>query len=384
MNHRQRAVAVLSYQDYDRLPLVHFGFWDETLRTWARQGHVSDEEARSWQDGNHIDLAIGRRLGFDFNWYSVFGCQVNLFPPIETRVIERFSDGSRTVLDGNGAIILEKEGVTSIPKEIDHLFKGRKEWEEIYKPRLQWSPERIEKASVSIVSGSVTFENGGRAALQDGERETPLGLWCGSLFGYIRDWLGVVGLSYLTADDEGLLNEIIATLGNLAYEGLKATLATGVSFDFGHFWEDICFRSGPLVNPRLFYAKVGPHYRRMTRLLNEHGIHIVSLDCDGWIDLLIPTWFENGVNTMFPIEVGTWGASIAPWRARYGRELRGIGGMNKVLFSHDYAAIDAEVERLKALVDLGGYIPCPDHRLAPDARWENVQYYCERMRHAFG
>jgi len=54
-----------------------------------------------------------------------------------------------------------------------------------------------------------------------------------------------------------------------------------------------------------------------------------------------------------------------------------------VVFAHDYAAIDAEVERLKPLVELGGYIPCPDHRIAPDAKWENVQYYCEKMRRTF-
>ena len=43
--------------------------------------------------------------------------------------------------------------------------------------------------------------------------------------------------------------------------------------------------------------------------------------------------------------------------------------MNKVVFAHDYAAIDAEIERLKPLVELGGYVPCPDHRIPPDARW---------------
>jgi uroporphyrinogen decarboxylase len=110
----------------------------------------------------------------------------------------------------------------------------------------------------------------------------------------------------------------------------------------------------------------------------------VSLDCDGCIDALVPIWLENGVNTMFPIEVGTWKASIAPWRKEYGKAVRGVGGMNKVVFSHDRAAIDAEVERLRPLVDLGGYIPCPDHRIAPDAKWDNVQYYCERMHAVFG
>lgn len=82
---------------------------------------------------------------------------------------------------------------------------------------------------------------------------------------------------------------------------------------------------------------------------------------------------------MFPIEVGTWDASIAPWREKYGKELRGVGGMNKNVFSHDFAAVDAEIERLKSLIALGGYIPCPDHRIAPDAKWENVRHYCEKM-----
>jgi uroporphyrinogen decarboxylase len=45
----------------------------------------------------------------------------------------------------------------------------------------------------------------------------------------------------------------------------------------------------------------------------------------------------------------------------------------------DHAAVDQEIERLKRLVDLGGYIPCPDHRIADDAEWDNVLYYCERM-----
>ena len=57
--------------------------------------------------------------------------------------------------------------------------------------------------------------------------------------------------------------------------------------------------------------------------------------------------------------------------------------MDKRVFALDYAAIDREIERLKPLVALGGYIPCPDHRLPPETKWENVQYYCERFREEF-
>jgi len=57
--------------------------------------------------------------------------------------------------------------------------------------------------------------------------------------------------------------------------------------------------------------------------------------------------------------------------------------MNKHALSADQAAVDAEIERLRPLVDLGGFLPCPDHRLPPDTKWELVQYYCDRMRRVF-
>jgi hypothetical protein len=139
-----------------------------------------------------------------------------------------------------------------------------------------------------------------------------------------------------------------------------------------------------LISPDFFARKVGPHYLRITHLLHEHGIDLVSVDCDGVIDSLLPIWLENGVNTMFPIEVGTWNGSIEPWRKRYGRVLRGVGGVRKAIFAEDRNAIDHEIERLRPLVELGGYLPCPDHRIPPNAEWDLVRYYCDRMRSVFG
>lgn len=397
MNNRERAMAILNYRSYDRLPLVHFGFWNETLAKWAAEGHITPELARAWADGNAADYEIGAKLGFDFNWYRVFGVYTNLLPPFERKVLEVMEDGTRKEVNADGVVILQKDDATGIPTEIDHLFKGRKEWDALFKPRLLPDEKRIYRPE-PVIGDLQTGDQADalrrrfRSHIQEivdevqcTDRDRPLGLMCGSLYGRIRDIVGMVNLSYLQADDPALFDEMIVTFADLCYWATEKALETyGDNWDFGHFWEDICFRSGPLVSPRVFKQKVGPHYRRITDLLNRHGIHIVSLDCDGKIDALIPTWFENGVNTMFPIEVGTWQASIAPWREKYGPELRGVGGMDKKVFAYDYAAIDAEIERLKPLVELGGYIPCPDHRLAPDAKWENVQYYCDQMRKTFG
>ena len=268
--------------------------------------------------------------------------------------------------------MIQKDDATGIPAEVDHTLKDRQTWEKHYLPRLQFSEDRLTASEERL------------DALRKGDWEDPLGVWAGSLYGKIRNWLGLVNSAYIQVDDPDLFDEMIDTVGELCYQCVTFSLELGVPFDYAAMWEDICFKSGPLINPRVFREKVGPHYARLTALLREHGIDIVSIDCDGKIDELVPIWLDNGVNTMFPIEVGTWQASIAPWREQYGRELRGVGGMDKKVFAYDYAAVDAEVERLRPLVDLGGYIPCPDHRIPPDAKWENVQYYCDRMRQVFG
>jgi uroporphyrinogen decarboxylase len=360
-------MAILNYKNADRLPIVHFGFWWETLEKWHREGHLTHEEAVGWYDGNTIDKEISKKLGFDFNWSTCFSGKTALNPVFEEKVLGELPNGGKKFLNNEGAIVLQKDGVSSIPMEIDHLLKDRESWETHYLPRLQYTADRISKQEVERI------EN------ESATREFPLAIHLGSLYGNIRNWLGVEGLSYLYCDDEDLYDEIINTVGELCYNVAEKTLSLGAGFDYAHFWEDICFKNGPLVNPRIFREKVGPHYKRLTDLVKSYGIDIISLDCDGVIDALIPVWLENGVNTMFPIEVGTWNANIAPWREQYGKDLRGVGGMDKRVFAYDYAAIDKEVERLKALVSLGGYIPCPDHRIPPDAKWENVQYYCQRM-----
>lgn len=369
MTNRERALAVLRYQKYDRLPLVHFGWWTETIEKWTAEGHLTKDEAKQCGDGNDPDIAA-KKLGFDFNWQNMFYSNSDPMPKFEREVLKEFPDGSRHVRDRLGAVVVENPNASGIPAEIDHLLKDRASWETHYKKRMEWKDERVDKKALDQLKGK--------------ERKDPLGLHCGSLYGDIRDMMGVEGISYLYADDECLYREIIDTMGELCYRKVKTVLESGVKFDFAHFWEDICFKNGPLVVPTIFEEYVGPHYKRITDMVRASGIDIISLDCDGWIDALIPIWLDNGVNTMFPIEVGTWNASIAPWRKKYGKKILGVGGMNKTVFAHDKAAIDAEVERLKPLVELGGYIPCPDHRIPPDAKWDMVQYYCEKMHKVFG
>ena len=373
MNNRERAMAVLNYEKYDKMPIVHFGYWGELLHKWHQEGHLTQEEANGYGDGNQIDMQIAKKLGFDFCWTCQGGAHNGLMPGFEYKVLERRPDGFVIHQNGNGLIEETRPGAGSIPATVGTLMTGRDAWEELYKPKLQPSNKRYGNPE-QLAGLKTSFDN---------MTEQPAGLHVGSLYGAVRDMLGVEAISYLYADDEDLYIEIINTIGTLSYENLKVLLESGIKPDFLHFWEDICFKNGPLVHPAVFEEYVGPHYKKITDLGRKYGVNIASLDCDGCIDKLVPIWLENGVNTMFPIEVGTWEASIEPWRKEYGKELRGVGGTNKNVFALDFKAVDGEIERLKPLVELGGFIPCPDHRLPPHAKWDNVRYYCDQLRKIF-
>lgn len=369
MTHRERLLAVLNYEKADRIPVVHFGFWGEALQKWVREGHITAELANTCGDGTPSDRIISEKIGFDYNYFTVAFPKSGMGPlsyNFEQKKVGETPDGFELWQNPYGVIEKHRGDAGSIPAEVDHVLKNRTSWEEHFLPRMQFSEDRI--------------DSGYLQSLKNRDMEYPLGIYCGSMYGTLRDFMGVEGISYLYADDEDLFAEMIQTTGDLWYNIVKAELESGVTFDFAHFWEDICFKNGPLVSPSVFREYVLPQYKRITDLVKSYGIRNVSVDCDGFIDALIPVWLDGGVNTMFPIEYGTWHASIAPWREKYGKTIRGVGGMCKHVFEQDYAAVDAEIERLKPLIALGGYIPCPDHRITPEAKWENIQYYCEKLR----
>lgn len=368
MTNRERAMNLLHFKPVDRLPAVHFGYWPELLQEWAEQGKISPELAQNNYDGSPAERELDRIIGWDFNWYTTVGAANGLFPPFEPTVLEVLPDGSRRVQNRDGLIERVKPGAGSIPSEDDYQLKNRAAFETLYLPKMQFSPDRIDLD---------TFRTFNETRPQD----VPVGLYLGSVLGDIRNMVSVTGMSYLLYDeDEDLFADIVDAYADMQYRCAEAILKTGAKFDFAHYWEDICFKNGPLLSPETFDELCAKHYKKRNDLCHQYGIEIISLDCDGVTDKLLPTWFENGVNTMFPIEVGVWGDQFAPARQKFGNGMRGVGGMDKTALRQDKAAVDAEIERMKRLVSLGGFIPCPDHRLMPGTKFELVQYYVDEIK----
>ena len=369
MTNKERVKNILHYRKADRMPAVHFGYWNELPFEWAEQGHIPRELAEGWGDSNEKDKAIDKIIGWDFNWSRCAGPNNGLSPSFEFKVLETLSDGSQRIQNGLGLIERVKPGVNSIPAEDDYQLKDRESFERLYKPKMQYSPARV---------ASDYYRN--EFNKEKGPEDIPIGLSMGSVLGDIRSMLSVVGMSYLMADDPDLFAEIIDTYADMQYKCAEETLKTGMKVDFAHYWEDICFKNGPLISPNLFRELCFKHYKKRNDLCRKYGIDVITLDCDGVTELLLPTWFESGVNTMFPIEIGVWGDQFEPARKKFGKGMLGVGGMDKTAFRKDRAAVDKEIKRMERLAGLGGFIPCPDHRLMPGSDFNLVKYYAEKIK----
>lgn len=223
---------------------------------------------------------------------------MGLMPKFEHKVLEEMPDGTKRVQNGEGLIERIKPGITSIPSEYDYLLKDREAFENLCRPKMQF-----DLSSVNL--------DYFRHFNETRPTEVPIGLHLGSVMGKIRSMTSVIGVSYLLYDeDEELFTDVVDTYAEMQYRCVEAILETGSKFDFAHYWEDICFKNGPLIAPDMFDELCGKHYKKRNDLCHKYGIDVISLDCDGVTEKLLPTWFENGVNTMFPIEIGVWGSVL--------------------------------------------------------------------------
>jgi uroporphyrinogen decarboxylase len=274
----------------------------------------------------------------------------------------------------DGVTVLRNKVEASIPMHMGHLLVDRASWNHHYKHRLDPdTPGRYPEKWDELVD-----------VWTDPDRDHPVFLTGGSLYGKLRDWMGVENLSLVVYDDPAWFEEMVTTVADCIMGILTRVLETGGQFDACGMWEDMAYNAGPLLSPKHFQQFLAPHYRRIVDLLHRYGVDVIWVDCDGRIDKLVPLWLDAGVNCMFPLEVGTWGADPLQFRREYGRDLLMMGGFSKSILAGAKQGIEREIRRLAPLVEEGGYIGFCDHRVPPTVPLENYLFYLERVREVWG
>jgi uroporphyrinogen decarboxylase len=297
---------------------------------------------------------------------------VGLLPAFERKVLE--DKGTHWILqDGDGAISeqMKPEYGASIPHYLRYAIETRADWERLRDERL--NPDHPDRLPPYLDARIRRLRN----------RDYPLSLWLGSLYGWVRNWMGVERISLMVYDDRPLVEEIMEHLTQLTLTVLGKLAGKGLEVDQGDWWEDMCYNHGSLLSPRVFAELMVPRYKRIGKKLHEHGIDLWFTDCDGDVRALLPGFLESGINCLFPFEVNGC-AHPAELLNEYGKDLRIMGRVDKIQLGAGKEAIKAYLETLVPLVERGGYIPFCDHRCPPNVKVEDYLYYLDLKEHMFG
>jgi uroporphyrinogen decarboxylase len=218
-----------------------------------------------------------------------------------------------------------------------------------------------------------------QAAAREGKM---IAVHCVGPYGILRAWMGFENLSTAFYDYPEMIHEMVEHMTELTLRQIQK-LPVDLPIDHVSWWEDMASKNGPFVGPKMFREFLQPSYRRIMNELRRHGCALGIVDSDGNPYAIVANWLEEGVNIMFPLEVAA-GVDPFAWRKEFGMNLRLRGGIAKDPLVAGGSAIDRELERIKPLLEQGGYIPHLDHLVPPDISYKNYCEYLDKKRKLIG
>jgi len=358
MTDRQRFNNQMHYRAVDRCFNMEFGYWEENFRQWpifVENGITNNAEADVF---------------FNFDRIASTSGNVWMHPAFESKVVSQTAT-TRVMINEDGLLAeVPKDGHDTIPHFIKASIVTPDDWTRCKAERFR-RDDPARKMDIEAIKKT-----------HPSDRDYPLGVWCGSMIGKVRDMLTFEGLAYATFDYPDMVEDMVETACVLVEDYLDQVLGK-IDFDYACAWEDICFKNGPLISLDFFHSVVVPRYKRIGEKLHAHGIDLWYTDCDGDVRPLLSGFMEAGINCMFPYEVNSC-VHVAELLGEYGKDLRIMGGVDKMELAKGPEAIKKYLESLAPMVERGGYIPFVDHRCPPNVKPEDYLYYLDLKERMFG
>lgn len=365
----ERYYRVMTYQDVDRVPDIEFGYWPQTLRRWLKEGMplgLTDEEKLSMFPSKVDDF-----FGFERHGHAVL-LKIHMNPGFAEEVLERRGDVT-VMRDTSGTVAeryLNDVDESSIPHFIKFPVETPEDWKDMRRRYRLDDPTRVvlekdmEEARAAAAGGAM------------------ISAWLVGMYAILRSWMGMERLSYAFYDHPLMIHDMVATWAELCATQIER-LPPDIPIDHVSWWEDMAGRNGPLVSPRQFTEFLTPGYRRVMEAARRRGCELAHVDCDGNPHDIVANWLDVGVNVMFPLEVQA-GVDPLAWRKEFGKACRFRGGIGKEPLVQGGKAIDRELERVRPLLEDGGYVPHLDHLVPPDIPYDHYLAYLEKKRRLIG
>ena len=383
MNTRERFLALMHFEPVDRTLFWEMGYWKDTVERWYREGLVKKNDVTAGlkpgegirgENAPHETFFLKERTR-DTDVHEFFGFDPGmnclplnslLHPLFEQETYEETED-YLLFRDSFGVKKRMNKKAASRPQYLAWPAENREGFEAL-KERLK-----------PVLKGRVPPQ-WKDLIRQYRQRDFPLtiGGYPIGFYGTLRFLMGEERMLYNFYDDPGLVRDFMNYLADFWIE-LWGQVISEINVDLANFWEDMAYRTGPLISPEMFREFMLPAYQKVTSFLKAHGVDIILVDTDGNIEKLVPLFLEAGITAIFPFEVQA-GSDIIAYRNRYPR-LQIMGGIDKIKIAKGRQAIDEELEtRVPFMLRSGGYIPHIDHHVHPDISWEDFIYYRNRLR----
>jgi len=355
MKIRERFYKTLNFEPVDRAFFTETfpsQYWDKTLERW----HI---------EGLPKDINLIPYFGFD-PLYSIF-INYHPQPKYERKILEDHND-YLTKQESSGAWVKYYKN-----RELKEIVKPRivntEEWT-IYHDRLKPSHGRINwQQNYNKGLSEIKEEQ------KNGDCVVRLAVW--GFFWFPRTLLGIQEHLMVFYDKPDLMNNMNEYILNFNQNMIDMVLKE-VEIDSIMINEDLSYRGGPMLSPKMFDKFLLPFYKRFTSYIHSKGIPFVIVDTDGDFEALIPHFIDGGVDGFIPMEAQA-GMDIRKIRENY-PNLKLFGGIDKMKLFKGEKEIDEELERVKLIIKKGGYIPGCDHQVPPQVSLDDYKYYLTELR----
>lgn len=381
MDTRQKFLACMSFEPGTPIPKWEYGYWAGVIRRWYTEGLQPvvkipadmdgglpiRAEMMGYKPGGVVDQDVNRLLGLDEPERRIPIINF-IYPLFEKKILE--DHGEWFIYQDVWGITKQEKKDRSAPERfLSAPVKTWDDWERLKAERLQPdTPGRLPKNLPELVK---FYRQRTYPLVIGGEQ---------GFYGSARYLLGDVDVLTTFYDQPKLVHAINSHLCDF-WIALYDPVLQLVTPDAALIWEDVCYKNGPLISPKMFQEFCLPYYKKLTGFFRDHHVDIIHVDTDGDCWKLIPLFLEGGVTGLFPMEVAA-NMDIAKVRQAFPR-LQIIGGVDKMRLSKSFQEIDLELDqKIIPTLPKGGFIPMVDHLVPPDVPWDNFVYYRQKLNHA--
>ena len=375
MNARDRWISTLHFKTVDKVPMDPGQGRESTHERWYKEGLPQG------MNGNDIiEYAYQQAGGTQTlpKYGPGFYVDERMMPHFEEKVIEK-KERTQIVQDWKGNIceISNEFDLRYLRDAIDFVTRrwikcpveSRDDWKDMKRRYDLAEPNRLPPNAKELAE---KLKN----------RDYPITMHFSGSFWQLREWVGFENLCMMLHDDPAFVAEMIEFWTEYIAELLRIAFGYIVP-DCVHISEDMAYKGFSMISPASCRQFLMPCWKKWGRIIANAGVPVYAVDSDGFIGELIPLWIESGANCCDPIEVAA-GNDINDFRKRFGKEMSYRGGVDKRCIAAGGAEIEKEIERIKPVIDTGGYIPGCDHGVPSDVSWPNFVNYVKLLAKATG